>query len=77
VIDEPHLLATVRYVERNPVVARLCRQPEEWVWSSTAAHIKGVDDDLVRVKPMLDRVDDWGAYLFSSLVDSEEHAVIA
>ncbi len=30
VMDEAYLLATVRYVERNPVVAKFCRQPDEW-----------------------------------------------
>ncbi len=69
VMDEAYLRATVRYVERNPVVARLCRHPQEWPWSSAAAHIAGMDDELVRVKPMLDRVDDWQAYLS----DANEH----
>jgi len=63
VMDETYLLATVRYVERNPVVARLCQHPHEWPWSSAAAHVAGKDDELVRVKPMLDRVGDWTAYL--------------
>ena len=34
VMDEHYLLATVRYVERNPVAARLCRHPRDWRWSS-------------------------------------------
>ena len=63
VMDEQYLLATVRYVERNPVAARLCRHPADWPWSSAAAHIAGKDDSLVSVKPMLDRIDDWEAYL--------------
>lgn len=39
VMDERYLMATVRYVERNPVVAKLCHQPQEWPWSSAAAHM--------------------------------------
>jgi putative transposase len=58
-MDEDYLLATVRYVERNPVAAKLCKFPEDWKWSSARAHIKGEDDALVRVRPMLDRVDRW------------------
>ena len=42
-MDEPYLLATVRYVERKPVAAPLCRRPEAWPWSS-AAHLRGRDD---------------------------------
>jgi putative transposase len=33
VMDESYLMATVRYVERNPVVTRLCRKPQDWKWS--------------------------------------------
>jgi len=62
-MDEAYLMSTVRYVEQNPVKARLCAHPEDWEWSSTKAHIAGVDDELVKVRPMLDRVDDWTAYL--------------
>ena len=70
-MDEDYLLSTVRYVERNPIVAGLCGHPEEWEWSSASAHIKGEDDELVLVKPMLDRIDDWGKYL--SFADSSSH----
>lgn len=73
-MDEDHLLATVRYVERNPVAAGLCETPEQWRWSSARAHLQGEDDGLVRVKPMLDRIDNWSAYLANindpSAVDS-------
>ncbi len=62
-MDENYLLSTVRYVERNPVVAGLCDHPEEWEWSSARAHLIGEDDKLVHVKPMLDRIDDWEKYL--------------
>ncbi len=65
-MDEDYLLATVRYVENNPVAAGLCRHPGEWPWSSARAHLEGTDDRLVIVKPMLDRIPDWEAYLSSS-----------
>jgi len=69
-MDEDYLLATVRYVERNPVAARLCESAGSWPWSSARAHLRGQDDDLVRVKPMLDRISDWRAYLSN---DVENH----
>lgn len=62
-MDQSYLLATVRYVERNPVTARLCPRPEDWPWSSAAAHMRGRDDELVEVSPMLSQVDDWTRYL--------------
>jgi putative transposase len=69
-MDEDYLLATVRYVERNPVAARLCESAGQWQWSSARAHLRGQDDDLVRTKPMLDRISDWRAYLSN---DVENH----
>ena len=59
VMDEPYLLAAVRYVQRNPVRAGLCRQAWDWPWSRAAAHVGGQDDGLVRVGPMRRRVKDW------------------
>jgi putative transposase len=71
VMDEPHLLATVRYVERNPVVAGLCERPAQWRWSSARAHLTGTGDGVVAIEPMLERVTDWRAYLAN--VDSHDH----
>ena len=34
VMDEPYLLAAARYVELNPVRARLVSKAEDWPWSS-------------------------------------------
>lgn len=38
-MDEHHLWAALRYVERNPVRARLTADPAAWPWSSAAAHL--------------------------------------
>ncbi|KAA6186723.1 transposase [Thiohalocapsa marina] len=70
VMDEPHLLAASRYVERNPVRAGLCATPEQWPWSSARAHLSGEDDALVRVRPLLDLVGDWAGFLADT--DAEE-----
>jgi len=42
-LDEPHLWAALRYVEHNPVRARLVTRPEEYAWSSAAAHLGASD----------------------------------
>ena len=62
-MDESYLYSTVRYVERNPVKANLVSSPELWEWSSARAHLKGTDDDLVKVEPMLQRIGNWSEYL--------------
>jgi putative transposase len=62
-MEEPHLMAAARYIERNPVAAGLCQHPEQWRWSSAGAHLRAEDDKLVRVSPMLEQVGDWRTYL--------------
>lgn len=63
VMDEAHLLATVRYVELNPVRAGLCERAAEWRWSSVHAHLAQMDDGIVSVSPMQQRIVDWMKYL--------------
>jgi putative transposase len=69
-MDEPHLMAAVRYVELNPVRAQLCSAPANWPWSSVHAHLRGADDALISTGPMLERVSNWRHYLATQ--DSEE-----
>jgi putative transposase len=38
-LDERHFWLAMRYVELNPVRARLCRKPWRYEWSSAAAHV--------------------------------------
>lgn len=38
VLDERHLIAAARYVERNPLRAALVGSAENWKWSSAAVH---------------------------------------
>jgi putative transposase len=42
-LDEFHFLNCVRYVERNPVRARMVRVATRYPWSSAAAHVAGND----------------------------------
>jgi putative transposase len=62
-LDEQYVLAAVRYIETNPVRAGLAKRPWQYPWSSAAAHVRGKDDLLVKVKPMLSRVGNWREYL--------------
>lgn len=72
---EAHLLTCARYVEQNPVRARLVREPREWRWSSARAHLAGSDDGLVSVAPLLALVPDWAEFLRGGL-GAEAHAAI-
>lgn len=63
VMDEAHLIAAARYVPLKPVRARLAPQAQDWPWSSARAHLAGQDDQLVKVQPLLDRIDNFAAFL--------------
>ncbi len=70
VLDEAHLWAAVRYVERNPVRAGLVERAEEWPWSSARFHLGLADEPLVSRSAALEQFGDWRRYL--SLTDREE-----
>ncbi|MBV9568569.1 MAG: transposase [Hyphomicrobiales bacterium] len=72
VMDEEHLVAATRYLSLNPVRAGLAKQAADWRWSSVRAHLAGKDDRLVRVRPLLDRVD-----AFADLVSLETGEMVA
>jgi putative transposase len=62
-MDEAHLWTAIRYVALNPVRARLVARAQDWPWSSVHAHLKGEDDGLVTVRPVLDRVERFAAFI--------------
>jgi putative transposase len=70
-MDEKYLLTTTRYIELNPVRAGLVSIPEEYPWSSAKAHMKGRNDDLVKVQPLLRMVDDWRQFISDDVSDEE------
>jgi putative transposase len=75
VLDGPHLLAAVRYIERNPVRAGLCQDAWDYAWSSAAAHVAGQDDLLVKTTPLLGLVPDWREYVQREPTDREVRAL--
>ncbi len=42
-LDDGHTWNALRYVERNPVRARIVRLPWRYAWSSATAHVEGAD----------------------------------
>ena len=76
-MDDNYLLACARYVELNPVRARLVERARDWRWSSARAHLKGQDDTLVRVSPLLERVADWKGFLGEGLSEGTREAIRA
>ena len=70
-MDETHLLAAARYVELNPVRARLMKRAQDYPWSSARAHLAGGDDKLVKAGPLLALVGDWAGFLAAGLAEAD------
>ena len=72
-MDETHCLNAVRYLAFNPVRAGLCADPRDWPWSSVGAHVRARNDELVRVRTVLDIAKNFSDLLTMS---SEEAAAL-
>ena len=63
-LDEAHLWAAVRYVERNPVRARMAARAEQYAWSSARAHCGLRAEALLAADfPPAGVIADWRAWL--------------
>jgi putative transposase len=77
VLDQQHLMAAGRYVERNPVAAGLVVHPQDYRWSSCRYHCRLTDyDPLMTHRTLPDLVDDWANFLTGG-DDAEDRTVRA
>jgi REP-associated tyrosine transposase len=53
---EAYFLACCRYIELNPVRARMVRHPRDYRWSSYRAHAQGAADPLLAGHELYDRI---------------------
>jgi putative transposase len=74
-MDEDHLIAAVRYVALNPVRAQLVARASEIITVTVRAHMAGVDDALVSVQPLRDRVANFADLLDTDPDDPEFNAL--
>jgi putative transposase len=52
VLDQRHVCAAARYIERNPVRARLADAPCAWKWSSAAYHCGSAQESAVPLEEL-------------------------
>ena len=62
-MDDAHLMTAVRYVELNPVKAKLVKRAEDWRWSSAKAHVGGKGDGLTDLAALAGIHRNWRAML--------------
>jgi len=82
-----HLLTVCRYIERNPLRAKLVARPEEWPWSSAAAHVavgidgadsrsrRGGHEQLPLASLPVDKPDGWRELLNEPQPNAEAEAI--
>ncbi len=75
VLDEDYLYAAVRYVENNPVKAKIVENAEDYAWSSAKARVYGQKDDLVSNFFLTEEIKDWSIFLKSTYEEELSDAV--
>jgi putative transposase len=73
-LDERHFWLAMKYVERNPIRARLCRKPWRYVWSSAAAHVDAAArSEILNLSDWYDRISAarWREELSMGLEESD------
>jgi len=72
-LDEEHLYAAIRYVERNPVRAKIVQQSETYKLSSAYAHVLEREDPLLSMDcPLIETIEDWNLYMSQQDDDDDE-----
>jgi len=62
-LSEKHLYATIRYVECNPVRAKIVKRAQDYKWSSAKAHVNKSKDRLLSDNFVTSQIDNWSLYL--------------
>ena len=75
VLDEAHAIATMRYVECNPIRAYLCRAPHEWRWSSARGNLGLVTDPLLDQERPKQLIPQWEEFLFGFSAAEQVEAI--
>ncbi|MFH1317394.1 MAG: transposase [Candidatus Omnitrophota bacterium] len=62
-LNELHLYAAMRYVERNPVRAKIVKKPWQYPWSSANAHVNKRKNQILDNCFILKEIKDWADYI--------------
>ncbi len=74
-MERRYAIGCARYIEMNPVRAKLAKRPEQWAWSSAKAHLTGGCDALIKSpKPLRDRRE-WASLLKGGMAEADAAAI--
>ncbi len=76
-LDETHLVAAMRYVERNPIEAGLVSAAPDYPWSSARAHCNKTADALLATCFLTDQINNWKNFLSKPADDNLKHQLEA
>ena len=64
ILDDATVREEVRFIENNPVRAKLVGDASNYRWSSTSSHVIGASDQIISGDCFLNaEIADWRAYL--------------
>jgi putative transposase len=70
-LDDFYLLRATRYIELNPVRAKMVKNAEDYAWSSARAHVLKQPDPLISKGRLDDEIKDWASFLALGTPESE------
>jgi putative transposase len=79
VMDDNHLLACARYIERNPVRAHIVKKPCDYIWSSAKDHTGMSHASIIDTKDLFKFIEidqnKWAEYINTSDYPEEVSAI--
>ena len=73
--SDEHLLTVLRYIERNPVRAKLVRKSEKWRWSSARHWQKSEGRPSYLIPGPVQRPKDWTGWVNRAVTEAELKAL--
>jgi putative transposase len=74
-MERRYAIACARYIELNPVRAKLAKRPEQWPWSSAKAHLTGEYDALIKSPKPLRDCSEWASLLKGGMAEADAAAI--
>jgi putative transposase len=71
-LGETHVYSAVKYIEQNPVEAKIVTRAEEYYWSSARSHVFGENDALLSDFYLISEIPDWSSYLKGKVNESDK-----